>query len=147
MSRLILWLLHPGDTSAWPPLVARLVLAAMFVPAGLGKFLNHDTYIERFDRWGFPEPGSVAYMVGAVEVVFGLLMLLGVLPRLAGLVLAGNMAGAFLTAGLVDGGRDLWLPPVLAVLALFVAWVGAGRLSLHRRVVPAVLPGASADAR
>jgi hypothetical protein len=57
-----------------------------------------------------------------------LAMLVGFLPRLAGLLLAGNMVGAFLTAGRIDGGADLVVPPVLAVIALLAVALGRGRL-------------------
>lgn len=136
MTRFVRWLIGAGDAASVPPLLARLALAAVFVPVGLGKFLNHEAYITRFERWGFPQPGAMAYLVGTVEVVFGLLMLAGILPRVAGLTLSGNMAGALLTAGVVDGGMNLWLPPVLLALSLFVALRGAGRLALQQRLVP-----------
>ncbi len=88
----------------------RVALAVVFSPIGIGKFVNHDTYTERFERWGFGvAPGTIAVLVGIVEVLGGLMLLLGVLPRLAALVLMGNMVGALATAGRVDGGQDLWL--------------------------------------
>lgn len=124
---LLRFLLDPGPDRGWPPVVARLVLAAVFLPAGIGKFTNHDAYITRFDRWGFPEPGTVAYLVGALEVVCALLMLAGVAPRATGLVLIGNMAGALVTAGRIDGGQNLWLPPALIAVSAVVVWLGAGR--------------------
>jgi uncharacterized membrane protein YphA (DoxX/SURF4 family) len=103
-------------------------------PDGAREFLNHGAYIERFDRWGFPEPGSVAYAVGTIEVVFVLLVLLGIAPRLAGLTLAGNMVGAFATAGLVDGGQNLWLPPIMFALAAAVLVRGGGRWQLPTHI-------------
>lgn len=135
MKRLIALLLHPGRTDLWPPLVARLVLAAVFIPAGLGKFIEHDVYIERFDRWGFAAPGTVAYLVGIVEVGGGLLMLTGVAPRLVGIGLIGNMVGAIATAGRVDGGRDIYVPLIMIAVLLIVVRLGAGRFSLHERVL------------
>lgn len=137
LTALIAFLIRPTAPSGWVPAVARLLLGAVFIPTGLGKFLNHDAYITRFDRWGFPEPGSVAYLVGAVEVVFGLLVLLGVVPRLAGLTLAGNMIGAFFTAGIVDGGQNLWLPPIMFVLAVTVLVGGGGKWQLPNHMGPA----------
>lgn len=124
------WLLDPGPPR-WPPAVVRILLAAVFIPAGLGKFVNHDVYVERFERWGFgAAAGEVAILVGVVEVVGGLCLALGVAPRAAALVLAGNMVGALATAGRIDGGQDVWLPLVLLVgLAVIVAW-GAGRLAV-----------------
>ena len=123
MRRLVEYLRDPGSP-AWAALVLRLALAAVFIPVGLGKFLNHGAYTERFDRWGFGfAPGAVAILVGVVEVLGGLMLLLGILPRLAALVLLGNMVGALATAGRIDGGQDIWLPIVLIVaLAAVVRW-------------------------
>jgi uncharacterized membrane protein YphA (DoxX/SURF4 family) len=134
LTALIAFLTRPTVPSGWVPAIARLIMGLVFIPTGLGKFLNHDTYVTRFDRWGFPEPGTVAYFVGTVEVVFGVLVLLGVAPRLAGLTLAGNMVGAFFTAGLVDGGQNLWLPPVMFVLAVTVLVRGGGKWQLPNHV-------------
>lgn len=115
----------------WGTFVLRVALAALFIPAGVGKFVNHDTYIERFERWGFgAAAGEVAILVGVVEVSCGLMLLLGVVPRLAALVLAGDMVGALLTAGRIDGGQDIWLPLILiAALSAVIRW-GAGRWAL-----------------
>lgn len=130
MRDLFFRLADPGRP-LWRTLVLRVALAALFIPVGLGKFVNHDAYIERFERWGFgAAPGEVAILVGVVEVTCGLMLLLGVVPRLAALVLAGNMVGALLTAGRVDGGQDIWLPLILiAGLSGVIAW-GAGRWAL-----------------
>ena len=60
--------------------------------------------VENFTRWGLPAPGLFVYAIGIVEVVCGLALVLGIATRWAALVLALDMAGATLTAGLVDGG-------------------------------------------
>jgi uncharacterized membrane protein YphA (DoxX/SURF4 family) len=128
MRRLVAFLLDPGPPE-WPPVLLRAIAAAVFIPTGLGKFLNHDAYVERFERWGFGEAaGEVAILVGIAEVACGLLLLLGLVPRLAAAVMIGNMVGALATAGRIDGGQDVWLPlAMIAVLALIV-WRGGGRL-------------------
>jgi uncharacterized membrane protein YphA (DoxX/SURF4 family) len=134
MRRVLEFLLDPGPPR-WGTLVLRVVLAAVYIPIGLGKFLNHDDYVERFERWGFgAASGELALLVGALEVIGGLMLLLGVVPRLVSVALIGNMIGALVTAGRIDGGQDIWLPIVLIVLlAGVVAW-GGGRWAL----VPAV---------
>jgi uncharacterized membrane protein YphA (DoxX/SURF4 family) len=133
MTGLIARLADPGPPR-WSTLALRVVLAAVYIPIGLGKFLNHDDYTERFDRWGFgAAAGELAILVGVVEVVCGLMLLLGLLPRLAALALMGDMIGALVTAGRVDGGQDIWLPAVLIVaLAAVVVW-GGGRWALAPR--------------
>ncbi len=133
MSGLIARLADPGPPR-WSTLVLRVVLAAVFIPHGLGKFLDHDDYTERFDRWGFgAAAGEVAILVGIVELVGGLMLLLGVVPRAAALVLLGNMIGALVTAGRIDGGQDIWLPAILIVGLAAVAVWGGGRWALTPR--------------
>ena len=126
-------LLDPGPPR-WSTLVLRLVAAAVFIPTGLGKFLNHDAYVERFERWGFgAAAGEVAILVGVVEVVCGLMLLLGVAPRAAALALIGNVVGALATAGRVDGGQDVWLPLVMIAVLVAIVVGGAGRWSARIR--------------
>jgi putative oxidoreductase len=138
IDRLITWLSDPGRPS-WAPVVLRVLLAVVFIPIGLGKFVNHDAYVERFDRWGFGfAPGAVAVLVGTLEVVGGLALLLGVVPRLFASLLAANMVGALVTAGRVDGGQDVWLPIVLFALLATLAALGAGRAALVPGLPPAL---------
>jgi uncharacterized membrane protein YphA (DoxX/SURF4 family) len=130
MNRLIKWLLDPGRP-AWAPLVARLALAAIFIPAGIGKFVNHDAYITRFERWGFgPFSSQISIMVGIVELLGGIALALGIAPRAAAVILIGNMIGAIATAGRIDGGTDIWLPLVLIVVLALIVARGAGRYAL-----------------
>jgi uncharacterized membrane protein YphA (DoxX/SURF4 family) len=143
LSRLLAWLVDPGRP-LWGTLVLRVVLAAVYIPVGLGKFVNHDTYTERFERWGFgAAAGEVAILVGLVEVACGLALLAGLLPRLVALVLVGDMIGALVTAGRIDGGQDIWLPLILiAGLSAVIVW-GAGRWALtpRRRAVAGIPAG------
>ncbi|HEX2508446.1 MAG TPA: DoxX family protein, partial [Miltoncostaeaceae bacterium] len=102
MRRAIALLLDPGPPR-WDTLVLRVVLAAVYIPIGLGKFVNHDEYVERFERWGFGAAGGeLAVLVGLLEVIGGLMLLLGIAPRLVSLALIGNMIGALATAGRID---------------------------------------------
>ena len=126
MRRAIAFLLDPGPPR-WDTLVLRVILAAVYIPIGLGKFLNHDEYVERFERWGFgAASGETAILVGILEVAGGLMLLFGVVPRLVAVALIGNMIGAVATAGRVDGGQDIWRPIVLIVLLAVVVVLGAG---------------------
>lgn len=140
MNRILAWLSDPGSPS-WGALVLRVLLGGMFLQAGLGKFVDHDAYVERFDRWGFGfAPGAMAIVVGIVEVASALALLLGIVPRLAAVGMIGNMAGALVTAGRIDGGSNIWLPIVLIVLLAVLAAVGSRRYALMPAVPPALLP-------
>ena len=82
VSAAVAWLLDPGppERRRLPP---RLVAAAVFIPIGLGKFLNHDAYTERFERWGFgfaPGTRSRSWW-GCWRSEAGVLLLLGALVR------------------------------------------------------------------
>jgi uncharacterized membrane protein YphA (DoxX/SURF4 family) len=137
-SRIVTALLDPGPPRWWT-LVLRAVAAAVFIPTGLGKFVNHDAYVERFERWGFgAAAGEVAILVGLVEVVCGVMLLLGVAPRAAALALIGNMVGALATAGRIDGGQDVWLPLVLIGVLAAIVVGGGGRWVLVRVPAPRI---------
>lgn len=139
MNRVASWLSDPGSRS-WGALVLRLLLGAVFLQAGLGKFVNHDAYVERFERWGFGfAPGAMAIVTGLAEVAAALALLLGVVPRLAAVAMIGDMIGALVTAGRIDGGSNVWLPIVLIVLLAVLAAVGSRRLALLPAVPAGVL--------
>lgn len=114
----------------WIVTVIRVLVGAFFVMVGLPKFLDHAKEVREFRHWGLPEPSLFAYATGSVEIVAGLAMLLGVLTPVACLMLAGNMVGAFATAGRIDGGFHLVAPPILLTLSLGIMIAGGGRAQL-----------------
>jgi putative oxidoreductase len=70
-----------------------------------------------------------------VEIVGGLLLLLGLATRPAALMLAGDMVGAIVTAGRVEGGAiNLGLAPALLLGMLVLLWIGPGRWALDGRL-------------
>ena len=71
-----------------------------------------------------------------LEVVCGLLILLGLATRLGALIVGVDMLGAVATAGRVDGGPHLVVPPVLALLCLVLVARGGGRWQLLDRLDP-----------
>jgi uncharacterized membrane protein YphA (DoxX/SURF4 family) len=117
----------------------RLGLGIGFVWAGIPKFTSHDLYIERFERWGIPFAGESSYLAGAVEIAAGAMLAAGILTTFAAAALVNNMVVAFLTAGLTDGGRDVWLPPTL-ILGLVVVVAGRGGVWQLGPAVPLVDP-------
>ena len=133
--RLAVW----RERTAWlPPLLARLMLAAIFVQSGWGKLHNLPQVVEFFKSLGIPAPSLQAPFVAGVEFVGGLLLLAGLLTRLSALFLAGTMVVAILTAKLSDVhsiGGFANLPEVsFLILLLWLVWEGAGRASLDAMI-------------
>jgi len=129
--RLSVW----RERTAWlPPLLARLVLAAIFVQSGWGKLHNLPQVVDFFKSLGIPAPALQAPFVAGVEFVGGLLLIVGLLTRLSAFLLAGTMVVAILTAKLSDVhsiGGFANLPEVsFLILLLWLVWEGAGKVSL-----------------
>jgi putative oxidoreductase len=123
----------------------RIVTGVLFVSFGAGKFADHMAESADFDRYGLPWPDASVYLAGTIEVVCGVLLVAGLLTRLAALALAGNLVVAIATAGRVDGGSfHLGVGPTMLVAMLFLVWAGAGALSLDDRLRRRLPPAAAA---
>ncbi len=121
--------------AAWAATAVRVGSGAIFIGSGQSKFAHHGKEVRSFDRYGLPAPEVFTYAIGTVEIVGGLLLVLGLATRLVAPALAGNMVGAIATGGRVDGGFvNLGLAPMLLVAMLLLLWAGAGRFSLDARI-------------
>jgi putative oxidoreductase len=120
----------------------RIVSGSIFVLFGAGKFVNHGAEVDSFRDYGLPSPDAFVYAIGTIEIVGGILLIVGLGTRLAALVLAGNMVGAIVTSGIGQGEViSLTLAPFqLAVMAYLIV-VGPGRASMDRRLTPSRAPG------
>ena len=91
----------PGTGRTTAPAAAvliRVLVGWVFVSEGVQKFLFPDALgAGRFARIGIPSPQFTAPFVGVVEIVCGLLLLLGLLTRLATIPLLIDMAVAILS--------------------------------------------------
>ena len=89
-------------------------------------------------RWGFPLPGAAAIFAALVELVGGILLIVGFLVPLVGLLVAIDMIGALVfvhapNGVFVDaGGYELVL--VIGALGVVLAGLGAGAYSLDRLI-------------
>ncbi|MDD7939836.1 DoxX family protein [Actinomycetospora lutea] len=122
----------------------RIVAGAVFVLFSLPKFLRHEEELAEFVRYGLPDASAIVYLVGTLELVAGLMLVLGVATRLAALGLAANMAGAVATAGVQVGGAfHLGVAPLLLLTMVFLLWSGSGAAAVDRvlseRLAPAGL--------
>lgn len=116
---------------AWATTVVRIVTGALFVSFSVGKFVDHARESADFDHYGIPAPEVATYLVGALELMGGVLLVIGLLTRPAALLLALNMTGAIATAGRVDGGTfHLGVAPAMLVAMLFLVWAGSGRMAV-----------------
>jgi uncharacterized membrane protein YphA (DoxX/SURF4 family) len=80
------------------PTLLRLALAAVFVWFGALKLIGASPVHELIAQTlPFIDPGVSVPALGAVEVAIGLVLAVGVLPRITLLVLAGHLAGTFLS--------------------------------------------------
>jgi putative oxidoreductase len=133
-ARLVSRVLHPRLDRGVPALLLALVRAGtgvFFVSVSIGKFFDHAQEAVDFDRYGVPAPDLAVYAVGVVELVGGLLLVVGLLTRPAALALALTLMGAIATAGRVEGGSfHLGIAPTFLAITLLLTWLGAGRPGL-----------------
>lgn len=122
-----------------PPLVARILIGAIFVPTGWGKLHNLPDIIAFFRELGIPHPELQAPFVSSIELVCGGLVLVGLATRLAAAPLIGTMVVAIATAvwPQLDSGRDLFGKEELHYIALlaYLVVTGPGAISLDALVV------------
>lgn len=120
--------------------VLRIATGFLFAAHGWQKF-NEFTIPgtqAAFAQMGVPAADVAAPVIAVLELVGGIALILGVLTRVFGVLLAVDMLGAlFLVhapAGIfvATGGFELVL--LLAAAALAVALVGAGKVSVDRAV-------------
>jgi putative oxidoreductase len=123
----------PRDATA---LVARLLLAVIFLLAGIGKLAAIEGTTAYIASVGLPFAGAVCYATIAFEIIGGLLLIAGYRTRLAALAL-----GVFsIAAGVIfhaDFANQAEMTSFLKNLAIAggmfqLAAFGPGRLSLDR---------------
>lgn len=151
MARWLAWMRDPGLLPREAAL-GRVAAGLMFLVSGLVKFAHENQGIGRFTKLGFPSPGAVASFVGAVELVFGALLILGFFARLAALVLALDMVVAVAVTKLPllwgAGPEPVAAPPKTALLAfLYQARLDLTLLALTVGIVLCGAGLASLDAR
>ena len=110
-----------------------MVGGGVFVAFGVGKFTQHASEVASFEEYGLPAPDAFVYAIGVVEIVGGLLLVLGFLTRPAALALAGDMVAAIIVSGLALGEAvSLTVAPAELAVCLYLLWTGPGMLALDR---------------
>ena len=124
-------------------LVLRVILGVIMAAHGLQKIQRGPAEFGRtaLDSLGVPAPEVVGYVVTFAELGGGLLLILGLLTRLAALILTVDLVVAIVLVkvrvGLIaEEGAGAGAELDLALIAGFVALLlmGAGALSLDRLI-------------
>jgi putative oxidoreductase len=76
------------NTQGFPVVIARVLLALMFVLAGIGKLTGLEGTAGYIASKGLPAPMLLAIAAGVVELVAGVLLIIGWQARWAALALA-----------------------------------------------------------
>lgn len=113
-------------------LILRVVLGLVFLFHGLDKFQSGiGNTVGWFESIGLP--GLLAYAVALIEMVGGILLIIGLFSRIVSGLLVVIMAGAVITVNFAEGflgGYELDL--ALMAMAIFIFLNGAKKYSLDR---------------
>ena len=113
-------------------LAGRILIAAIFIPAGWGKIAGYDGTAHFMESQGVP--GILLPLVILTELGGGLALLLGAYTRLVGLALAGVcVLAAVLFHG--DFGMIFWKDMAIAGGLMYVYASGGGAYSLDAKAL------------
>jgi putative oxidoreductase len=118
-------------------LLLRLGLGVILVFHGYPKLFTHThEAMQGFEHMGFP--AYFVYIAGVVEFFGGCLLILGLFTRIAGLLVAGEMAVALVKVhGLIANPAKVdnyQFPLLVAVGAFTLAALGAGLISIDQAI-------------
>lgn len=154
MSSFVRFFLRPVPGSASIFLI-RLPVGLIFFTQGILKFIDPNMGVQRFARIGFPAPHFTALLVGSFEIVFGLLVLLGLWTSLSAvplLIIITTAIGTTKIPELLRPNQGFWftVSDARTDFAMFCALIflvleGGGSWSLdgqlhHRRIKQGAQP-------
>ena len=124
-------------------ILIRLIVGGVFLSEGIQKFLfPAEVGSGRFAKIGLPSPETLAAVVGAFENACGLLILAGLMTRLAAIPLVAIMSIAIcatkipilLKSGFWKMAHDSRTDYAMLLGLIFLLVVGAGPLSFDARI-------------
>jgi uncharacterized membrane protein YphA (DoxX/SURF4 family) len=144
------WFSSPPHAAPKATILLRLMAGGVFLWEGILKFVYVNQGVGRFTNLGIPFPDFTASFVGGLEIVGGLLILLGLGTRFVAVPFLIEMVVAMLSTkiGLYLGTSPLPLPPSPPVTGFwavlhevrseyaqlltiaFLLWAGPGRWSV-----------------
>ncbi|MBB4807143.1 putative membrane protein YphA (DoxX/SURF4 family) [Chryseobacterium defluvii] len=125
-------------------ILIRLMVGSVFLSEGIQKFLFTDTLgAGRFAKIGLPNPEFLGPFVGSFEIVCGLLILIGLLTRLASIPLIIIMIVAIATTKsevlaekgfweMMHGSRTDW---AMLLGSIFLLIKGGGLWSIDTKIM------------
>ncbi|MEO6832584.1 MAG: DoxX family protein [Chitinophagaceae bacterium] len=131
------------NTIEAPTLIPRLIVGLVFLSEGLQKFITPDTSgAARFAKIGFEHPEFWASFTGGFEIICGILVLIGLITRIASIPLLIIMLVAFITTKypiLLDKGflamaHEYRTDFAMTLLLLFLIYYGGGNKSLDKKL-------------
>ncbi len=134
------------------PLVLRVVIGGLFVWHGIKKFDGGISMVEEmFTMWGVPAPGLTAPLTAVVEIVAGIMLVVGFGTRIAAIALSVVMIGALIYVkqdlGIISSepmpGAELDLALLAGLIAVIV--LGPGRFSVDHQF--GIEPSEAAETR
>ena len=130
-------------TADIPTLLCRLAVGLIFLSEGIQKYLFPDAVgTGRFAKIGFSDPSFWAYFTGTFEIICGILIIIGLLTRLASVLLLIIMAVAFISTKyptLIEKG--FWVMAheyrtdfAMTLLLIFLLIYGGGNYSIDKKL-------------
>ncbi|QZT39148.1 DoxX family protein [Halosquirtibacter xylanolyticus] len=123
--------------------IIRLMVGTVFLSEGIQKFLFPAIRgAGRFAKIGLPNPDLLGNFVGTCEIIFGLMILIGLLTRLSSLVTFTIMCVAIITTKIpMLASHDIWYMLhqartdwAMLLGSLFLIINGGGSISLDRLI-------------
>jgi uncharacterized membrane protein YphA (DoxX/SURF4 family) len=123
-------------------ILIRLLVGVVFLSEGVQKFLFPVTLgVGRFLKIGIPAPHFFAPFVGVVEIVCGMLLIIGLFTRLAAIPLIIDISVAIITtkipmlakAGFWSMAHETRTDYCMLLGLVFLLLVGSGSFSIDRQ--------------
>ncbi len=145
MSKLVRFFVAGPETPSRAILLVRIAVGLIFASQGLLKYIDPKMGVERFTKIGFPHPWFTAHFVGTFEMACGVLVLVGLLTRLAAVPLLIVISTAIATTKipeLLRPAQGFWFMVsdartdfAMFCCLIFLIAAGGGVLALdHKRI-------------
>ena len=128
-----------ASTAPKATVLIRLAVGWVFLSEGIQKFLFPESLgVGRFAKIGIPDPSFTAPFVGVVEIVFGILIIVGLLTRLStipllidiSVAIAATKIPMLLDKGFWAAAHEARTDLCMLLGLLFLLIEGAGPLSI-----------------